>query len=271
MSKNRNEKLTKKELRKFSVRYALTAQANQSYEAMQATACIYSMGPFLEEWYADNPELLNKKMQNQLKFFNCQVYFGAAIAAAALAIEQDENEASMQLAASIKTSLMGPFSGIGDALFNTIPKVVFGAMTAYAAVEGNWITCIVMILVFTPLVTWIRQKMIEMGYYGGAELITSRKNQLNNIRDAVSVLGVIVIGALIPSLVKVTTPLAITVGDATQEIQAILDGILPSALPLAVTALTYFGLTKIKGITTVKMVWIMILLSILLSVLGIIG
>ena len=31
----KNEKLTKKELRKFSLRYAITAQASQSYEAMQ--------------------------------------------------------------------------------------------------------------------------------------------------------------------------------------------------------------------------------------------
>ena len=72
---------------------------------------------------------------------------------------------------------MGPFSGIGDALFNTIPKVVMGAMTAYAAIEGNWITCIIMIAIFTPLITWVRQKLIEIGYYGGAELITSRKDQ----------------------------------------------------------------------------------------------
>ncbi len=271
MSNALNEKLTKKDLWRFGWRYALTAQANQSYEAMQACACVYSMGPFLERWFSDNPELLKKKMQNQLKFFNCQTYFGAAITAAALAIEQDEDPTSMELATSIKTSLMGPFSGIGDAIFNTIPKVVMGAMTAYAALEGNWITCVVMILIFSPLITWLRQKLIEVGYYGGAELITSRKDQLNNIRDAVSVLGVMVIGALIPSLVKVSTPLAITVGEATQNIQDIFDGILPSALPVIVTALTYFGLTKIKGMTTVKMVWLMIIVTIVLSVIGVIA
>lgn len=84
-------------------------------------------------------------------------------------------------------------------------------------------------------------------------------------------LGVIVIGALIPSLVKVTTPLAITVGDATQTIQSILDGILPALLPCLVTAMTYFGLTKIKGMNTVKMVWILIVVTILLSYFGIIA
>ncbi len=268
---NTTEKLTKKDLRKFSIRYALTAQASQSYEAMQGLACVYSMGPFFERWFADDPDLMQKKFENNLKFFNCQTYFGAAITAAALAIEQNDDPSSMQLAASLKTSLMGPFSGIGDALFNTIPKVVMGAMTAYAATEGNWITCLIMIAIFTPLIAFVRKKMIEVGYYGGVELITSQKDRLNNIRDAVSVLGVIVIGALIPSLVKVTTPIAITVGEAEQTLQSILDGILPSLLPCIVTAVTYFGLTKIKGMNTVKMVWIMIIATIVLSCVGVIA
>ena len=48
---NNNAKLTKKELLKFSARYAITAQANQSYEAMQGVACAFSMGPYFEEWF----------------------------------------------------------------------------------------------------------------------------------------------------------------------------------------------------------------------------
>lgn len=268
---NNIEKLTKKDLLRFFGRYAVTAQACQSYEAMQGLACVYSMGPFFEKWFADDPDLMQKKFENNLKFFNCQVYFGAAITATALAIEQDRDEVSMQLASSLKTSLMGPFAGIGDALFNTIPKVVLGAMTAYAAIEGNWITSLVMIAIFTPLAILVEKKMIEIGYYGGAELITSRKNQLNNIREAVSVLGVIVIGALIPSLVKVTTPISITVGEATQSIQSIMDGILPNLLPCVITALIYIGLTKLKGMNTVKMVWILIAVTIVLSYLGIIA
>lgn len=266
-----NAKLTKKDLRRFSARYAITAQACQSYEAMQGLACYYSMGPFLEEWYKDDPDLLQQKMQTHLQYFNCQVYLGAAITAAALAIEETKTENASELASSIKTSLMGPFAGIGDALFNTIPKVVFGAMTAYAAQQGNWLTSLILILICTPLIgLFLRQKLIEMAYYGGAEMITSRQGQLNSIREAVSALGVMIIGALVPSLVKVSTPLVITIGEAEQSIQAVLDGIFPSLLPIGVTACVYFGLTKIKGMNTVKMVWIMIIISMILALLGII-
>lgn len=35
--------------------------------------------------------------------------------------------------------------------------------------------------------------------------------------------------------------------------------------------MTYFGLTKIKGMNTVKMVWILIVVTILLSYFGIIA
>ena len=271
VSEMSNAKLTKKDLRRFSARYAVTAQACQSYEAMQGLACYYSMGPFLEEWYKDDPDLLQKKMETHMQYFNCQVYLGAAITAAALAIEETKTEDASELASSIKTSLMGPFSGIGDALFNTIPKVVFGAMTAYAAQQGNWITSLILILICTPLIgLFLRQKLIELAYYGGAEMITSRQGQLNSIREAVSALGVMIIGALVPSLVKVSTPIVITIGEAEQSIQSVLDGIFPSLLPIGVTALVYFGLTKIKGMNTVKMVWILIAVSLVLALLGII-
>ena len=72
----KNEKLTKKELRKFSLRYAITAQASQSYEAMQGIACVYSMGPFFEKWFADDPELMQKKYQKE---YDCSKMVAAYI------------------------------------------------------------------------------------------------------------------------------------------------------------------------------------------------
>ena len=50
-----------------------------------------------------------------------------------------------------------------------------------------------------------------------------------------------------------------------------LNYVLPALLPCLVTAITYFGLTKIKGMNTVKMVWILIVVTILLSYFGVIA
>ena len=171
--------LSKKDLAKFSFRYAITAQACQNYETMQSCAVIYSMGPFLEKIYGDDPEVLREKFKAHFQFFNCQTYFGAAITAAALAIEETKSDDATAVATAIKTSLMGPFSGIGDALFNTMPKVVLAALSAYAALEGSFVTGAILLVVFTPLLIYLRQKFIEIGYYQGAKIITEHQDQLN--------------------------------------------------------------------------------------------
>ena len=262
--------LSKKQLWNFSIRYALTAQACQNYETMQSCAVIYAMGPYLEKLYGDNPELLKEKFKAHFQFFNCQTFFGAAIIAAALAIEETKSEDATAVATAIKTSLMGPFSGIGDALFNTMPKVIFAALSAYAAIEGSFMTGAILMLVFTPVMIFLRQKIIELGYYKGAEIITEHQDQLNNIREAISVLGIIVVGALIATTVKVTTPLTITAGESVQNIQSLLDSIFPALLPAVATWLVYKGL-DMKGMNTVRMVWVIIVVVMVLSVAQIIA
>lgn len=261
--------LTKKDLMRFSFRYMLSSQALQNYETMQSCGVIYAMGPFLEKWYGDNPELLKEKFRTHFQFFNCQTYFGAAILAASLAIEETKADDASAIASAIKTSLMGPFSGIGDAMFNTLPKVVFAAMSGYAAIQGSALTGFILALVFGPLMILLRWTMIKIGYYQGAAIISERQGQLNNLREAISVLGIMVVGALIAANVKVTTPLAITVGEATQTIQDILDSIFPKLLSVLTVAAVYFGL-DIKKMNTMKMVWIMILVALVLAYFGII-
>ena len=265
-----SNQLSKKQLWNFSIRYALTAQACQNYETMQSCAVIYAMGPYLEKLYGDNPELLKEKFKAHFQFFNCQTFFGAAIIAAALAIEETKSEEATAVATAIKTSLMGPFSGIGDALFNTMPKVIFAALSAYAAIEGSFMTGAILMLVFTPVMIFLRQKIIELGYYKGAEIITEHQDQLNNIREAISVLGIIVVGALIATTVKVTTPLTITAGESVQNIQSLLDSIFPALLPAVATWLVYKGL-DMKGMNTVRMVWVIIVVVMVLSVAQIIA
>ena len=125
-------------------------------------------------------------------------------------------------------------------------------------------------LVFTPVMIFLRQKIIELGYYKGAEIITEHQDQLNNIREAISVLGIIVVGALIATTVKVTTPLTITAGESVQNIQSLLDSIFPALLPAVATWLVYKGL-DMKGMNTVRMVWVIIVVVMVLSVAQIIA
>lgn len=263
-------KMTKKELVKYGLRYLVCSQACWNYESAQSCGGVYAVGPYLEKIYADDPELLKKKMLEHFQYFNTQSYFGAAIWAAALAIEETKTEDATEIAVALKTSMMGPFAGIGDALFNTLPKVVFAAMSAYAAIEGNFITGLVLLLLVTPFMFIARQLFINVAYYKGAEIVSERQEQLNNIREAISLMGVLIVGALIATTVKINIPLEITVGEATQSIQGIFDAILPNILSVLAVFAVYKGL-DIKKMNTTRMVWVVIIIGLILSYFGIIG
>uniref|UniRef100_UPI002A810492 PTS system mannose/fructose/sorbose family transporter subunit IID n=1 Tax=Dysgonomonas capnocytophagoides TaxID=45254 RepID=UPI002A810492 len=107
-------------------------------------------------------------------------------------------------------------------------------------------------------------------YYQGARFISERQNQLNHIREAVSILGIIIVGALIASNVKVTTPLVLAVGDSKKPLQEVFDSILPNLLPVLSVAAVYFGL-NLKKLNTVRMVWLMVIVSLLLALCGLIA
>jgi PTS system mannose-specific IID component len=80
----------------------------------------------------------------------------------------------------------------------------------------------------------------------------------------VVVLGLVVIGCMIPSTVKITLLPVFVYGEAKQSLQDIVNGIFPYLLPVLATTLIYKVLPK-KGITTARLVWIIIAISIVLT------
>jgi len=81
------------------------------------------------------------------------------------------------------------------------------------------------------------------------------------------VLGLVVVGSMIASMIKFETPLVLNIGQASVEVQSIFDGILPDILPLGLTFLIY-SLLK-KGVKSTTLLWGIILVGILGTVVGI--
>lgn len=262
--------LTKKDLMKFSLRYMICSQACFNYETMQSLGAVYAVGPLLEKIYDDKPELLRDKFKAHLQFFNTQTTFGSAILSATMAIEETKEVGCTETAIAIRTSLMGPFAGIGDALFGTLPRVILAAMSGYAAIEGDFLTGIMTCLGGGALIYCMRWMLIKIGYYEGAKFISERQEQLNHIREAVSILGIIIVGGLIAANIKITTPIALSIGDSSKPLQEVFDSILPKLLPVVTVATVYFAL-NIKKMTTIKMVWLIVIVSLVLAMLGIIA
>lgn len=266
---NKENTLNEKDLSSAYHRWLLCSQICFNYETMQSCGVVYALGPSLEKLYQDEPETLKQKFKAHFQFFNTQPWMGNIILGAALAIEETKAEQCSDTANAIKTSLMGPFAGLGDSIFFVLPKTILGAIAAYMAVEGSPVGVLICLAVGLAML-FVRRKMWDIGHKQGVLFITQNQAALNNLTDAASVLGLMVVGALVASMVKANIPFTFQVGEATKGIQETLDSIMPNLVPLLVTATTYWALGK-KKMTSTKMVWIIIVLSIIAFACGILA
>ncbi|MFI3284049.1 MAG: PTS system mannose/fructose/sorbose family transporter subunit IID [Erysipelotrichaceae bacterium] len=262
-------KLTRKDLLKARNRWTFMANIAFNYETMQSTSVINAIGPCLEKIYDDDPEGLQKSLHSHFKFFNTQPWMGEIILSAALAIEEEGGSSAEDAVRGVKTSLMGPFAGLGDSIFFVLPKTIFGAIASYMALEGNPIGLLIC-LGFSLIMLSLRFKMWDIGYNQGVKFVTSMQEKLSNLTDAASVMGLVVVGAMIASNVKATIPYTFIVGETAVTIQSVLDSIMPNFLPLTVTLIVYWLFGK-KGMTSTKMVWLIIAISVVGAFLGILG
>lgn len=89
------------------------------------------------------------------------------------------------------------------------------------------------------------------------------------ITDALSVLGMMVLGNLVASSINLKTPFTIVFGDVSVSIQGILDTILPKMLPLLAFLACYQMVNK--GVKPVKMILILFAVGIVCGLLGILA
>ena len=113
---------------------------------------------------------------------------------------------------------------------------------------------------FTFAFLAVRILEVEWGYNMGINVVTKLGKQITVFTEACSVLGLTVVGSLISSVVKLQTGIIYTNGDVTMKVQELLDGVMPSLLPVAAVALIYYFMNK-KKVKMTHMILIIIILS----------
>lgn len=120
------------------------------------------------------------------------------------------------------------------------------------------------------IIFWfVKRKMFEVGYTSGTKLITNLGKSLTTFTEVASIMGLSVVGALIASSVKMTTALNFKVGEVSLALQTdVLDRIMPSLLPVLLTALVYKLLGNKKW-TATKLILLIIVIALVCSFFGI--
>ena len=257
--------VTKKDLKKTADRYNFMACNIFNYESQMGPAVAWA--PVLRKIYKKDEEY-KEALNNHFNYFNSTTVMSSMILGATLAIEEKDGIEAKETVQSLKTSLMGPFAGVGDTLVWVLWPTIMGSISGYMAQQGNPLGAIIWFI--ANIIFWfVKRKMFEVGYTSGTKLITNLGKSLTTFTEAASIMGLSVVGALIASSVKMTTALNFKVGEVSLALQTdVLDRIMPSLLPVLLTALVYKLLGNKKW-TATKLILLIIVIALVCSFFGI--
>ena len=259
----KHQTLTKEDLRRVNLRYMFGGQLGWNYERMMNVAYVHAILPAMIKMYGDDSDVLRDMLQMEMQFYNTSPFLSAIITGMDLSLQNESGTKSKEAVAAIKTGLMGPFAAVGDSLFGAVIPTILGSLAAYMGMKGNpigviiWLLCAVVIL-------GLRYFELPLAYREGKKLVSNVGNLLNNLTDAATLLGVFVIGGLIPTVVNVIVPFKLTIGKKSLAIQAdMLDQILSALVPIALVALAYWLLGR-KKMNSTRVIWVFLIGSIVL-------
>jgi PTS system mannose-specific IID component len=248
---NKAAVLTKKDLNRCGRRWWM-AVCTFNYETQLAASAVFAESKALRKIYPDDEEY-KAALNNQFKYFNTMPYLCNLLLGAGIAMEDADGIDTLDAVQSLKVGLMGPLAGIGDSLGWILLPTIFGSIAGYMGKNGNPIGLIIWSIVYALLFIW-RSTWWNYGYKMGSNFITNMGNQLNAFTEAASILGLTVVGAMIPTIVSLNTGLIFKYGDVKLDVQTdVLDAIFPSLLSVLATLLVYKLLKK-----GVKMTYIII-------------
>lgn len=260
-------KVTKKDLRKTAARYNFMACNIFNYESQMGPAVAWAMAPVLRKIYKKDDEY-KEALNNHFNYYNSTTVMSSVILGATLAIEEKDGIEAKETVQSLKTSLMGPFAGVGDTLVWVLWPTIMGSISGYMAQQGNPLGAIIWFI--CNIAFWfVKSKMFEIGYTSGTKLITNLGQKLTAFTEAASIMGLSVVGALIATSITMTTGLNFKVGEVSLNLQTdILDQIMPALLPVLLTAVVYKLLGNKKW-TATKLILLIIVFSLICSFFGI--
>lgn len=245
--------ITPKDLRRMAWR-SLFLQASFNYERMQANGWLYTILPSLRKIHKNENDL-KKSMAMHLEFFNTHPLLVTFISGLVLAMEEAKER--IDTIRAIKISTMGPGGGIGDAVFWLTLLSICGGVGASFSLQGSWVGPVFFLVFFNVVHFWLRFGLASYGYKMGVSAIKNLKDQTRKLAHAASIVGLMVIGAMTASYVRLSAGLQLTrqAGESTfiYTLQGdLFDKIMPALLPLL---WTLFVLWRIKkGSSPLKLV-----------------
>ena len=267
------KKLTKKDITRSMWIYYAGAELSNSYERLQSLVFCASMTPVLKKLYSTDEEL-SAALKRHLVFFNTEGTFGAIIQGIVISMEEQKangENVTDEAITGIKTGLMGPIAGMGDAIvWAAIMPIIISIFLPFAS-NGSALGGVMPLILYPAVTIAIAYGLIHNGYTLGKRSVVSllHGGKMKSIIFTANVIVLTMMGALSASYVTISTPLTFGFSSGTQIVfQDILNTVAPGLLPLAAVFIIYYYLKK-KGPYYNRILLTVVGVSIVTSLLGI--
>ncbi len=252
--------LSKKELNKVFWR-SYQALGCYTYDKQQGISYMRALLPALQKLYPD-PEDLKEALIRHNVMFNTTCAMEEEYANA------PEGTFDPQSISSVKIALMGPLAGIGDSFFWGTFRVIACGIGAPLAAAGNLLGVVLYLLLNLLPSTLTRVYGFKLGYQGGREFLAKIQadGTLEKVTEAAKILGLVVIGGLVPAIVAVPVSLELNMGGGSFILADVLNSIMPNLLPLVLSVVVYHYIQK--GVSVNKLLFLLLGLGILLTAVG---
>lgn len=264
--------LDKKTLRKSWWNWTCWGQICYNYERMMGLGFCHSMIPILKKLYPNDKEKQAEGMTRHLTFYNTENTWGCMIPGIVAAMEEERaNGAAIDDEAinNIKTALMGPLAGIGDAVTQGLVKVILLSMAIDLAMKGNALGPIMFFVLFSVYALGVGYTSFFSGYKLGKSAVVKvlSGGLIKDITEGFGAMGMMVLGGLVATKIPVSTALSFQLGEKPTMVQDLLNQIMPAFLPMVVFLGVYALLRK--GLTPMKTMGILFAAGTVLSLLQI--
>lgn len=279
------KKINEKTLKKSFFNWFFFNGCSQQAESMLGMAFGQAMAPVIEELY-DSKEDRAAALKRHITLFNTEAQVGSICNGIVCGLEEANanGNCTPEVIESVKVALIGPTSAIGDSLWvaTIIPILLTISLSLSQANETMaWLGPVVYMIVYPfgtmALSWWLFRKGYKSGLEGMQTMMSTGK--LDYLTSAMSLLGLIVVGALTASFVSCSIPLQIVKDVFNAETGEVLknqvlfnadnmlNSIFPKIVPLCLTLLVYYLYAKKKW-SPMKLMGLILVLAVALTGLG---
>lgn len=235
-----------------------------NYERLQGLGNTNAFVPVIRELYPGDEAKQAEELKNFLVFYNTEPsWMGTIINGITAAMEEKRAngaEITPDEITTLRSALMGPMAGIGDTVSQSIAYPVLAGICIQLALAGNFAGPIIFEIAYKVLMLGLGYNMYMLGYNKGRDAIVDLLSTgvINKLLDAVSIVGLMVVGSMTASNVRLDLSFmnftwSNALGDIEFNVQSgVFDALLPGLLPLLVVLGTWALLRKkVKPMTLI--------------------